>query len=142
MSSFITAAYVKDRFPLWKEYCDSSVTTLQAQIDEAENEFSYYIKIEPGSITDFFKQLIFFIVRKRCFDLLNGDKEFEHYPQIIKDYEKAVAILKEIKAGGNINGTIPSTSETGSVSMKSDRKIFDDWFTKRGPDISEMGGSR
>lgn len=135
--SLITTTFVKTKFPQWKDYCGIQETILQSCIDNAEAEISFYLNITASTITPFINLLLLYIVKKQCFDLLHGDKEFEHKPQILKDYEKTIATLQAIKDGAlSLTGT--SVTERGSIAITSDKKLFDFWFSSKSLDLSQM----
>ncbi len=135
--SLITIAAVKSKFAVWNKYCNDSETELQSQIDDSEGEFLFYVDVDEDTITVFLTFLLMCIIKKHCFDLLNGDKEFEHKPQIIKDYERALEILMQVK-NGEISITGTSTSQSDSITMTTEEKVFDSWFNKNSGEISQM----
>ena len=135
--SLITTEFVKTKFPQWEKYCETSEVVLQSEIDDAEAVFLFYVNVNAVSITNFLKLLLLILVKKECFDLLHGDKEFEHRPQILKDYDKALQTLQAIKDGVlSVIGT--SISQSNSITMTADTKVFDTWFNSKTIDISQM----
>ena len=122
---------IKQKFPLWNEYFtgDSADTDLTSVVEDSESELSFYISVDTDSITAFIKLCLMNIIRKRSFDRLHGDKEFEKEPQIIRDYKKTISILEGIK-DGSISLTGETTSELNSITLQTERKKFNSWFNK------------
>ncbi len=121
--------YVKKYFPLWATYLDSDEDDLQNLIDLAYVELKQYINIDTAALTDQQKRFILILVKKECFDVKNGDVEFENKPRIVRDYETLVKTLKDIRAGEI--GETPSTEsedEDQHVSISAKDRKFNEWF--------------
>ena len=118
---------VKDLFPLWTEYCDNTDATLQREMDRASEFMQEYIPgLNSDNITDPLKLHYMNIVRKRCFDLKLGDREFEHKPPILRDFEYTLEQLEKYRTDQIAGPTIDTSEKTITMSAK-DRR-FDTWF--------------
>lgn len=133
--SLIDISVVKKKFPKWSSFCDASESQLQNAIDDAEAEFSFYLDIDADKMTNFLRLLLMNIIRKKCFDIDNADKEFETKPGIVKDYEKTLLLLTDVKTG-QISLTGSNLSGTGNITMSAGKKVFDNWFNKPSGSIS------
>jgi hypothetical protein len=116
----IQKADIKDRFPLWDEFCtvaDSALTAdeqLDQVIVDSEAELSRFITVDETTATDVHKLYYMSIIRYRCFILRHGDDEFKHPPQIVKDYSKALTELEKLRqsdAAGNSNSGLSVTAK-------------------------------
>lgn len=121
--SLINLAYAKTNFPKYdKFFLDSdgeySDTVLQNEIDLAEAEYTNYKSVAADTITDAEKLEILIILKKRGFNRLHEDEQFEIKPQIIKEYEALIKSLSEIK------------KTSGSVSITAKTRRFDTWFNE------------
>lgn len=132
----VDAAYIQANFEPWEKYCtiegsgDTPEEVLDKKIALAESEFSEYVTVTAETITDQLTRHLLNLVKKHCFDIKHGDTEFEHKPQIVKDYEASLDWLKKyrIRTAG-IDGA-------ASISITAKSRRFDHWFNEHDGNIS------
>lgn len=142
--SLITSTWIKPRFPIWRDFCDiedfaqTPDEMLDIAIETGEDEFLGYITVEDGDaeFTDVLKLQLLRIVKKHCFDFQHSADLFENRPQILKDYDNAIAMLEKYRAGD-----LPSAPQVGgnadSVTMTAKDREFDEWFSDHANDLTE-----
>jgi hypothetical protein len=138
--NLITSQYIKDNFPQWQHYADfdtnadSPEDALTNQIGLAEDELAEYVTVSEKSMTDSLRRHLFHIVRYNLFLLQHADTEFERKPQIIKDYERSIQMLTQLR-DGQIPPDPPSLDDiAGLTKIKAKRKRFNRWFRDIGGD--------
>jgi hypothetical protein len=129
--STVTIAYIKQYFPLWNKFFlddnnTASDTVLQNELDQAEVHLKEFINF-PEPITDQVKRYVLIITRYFGFVRRHGHEEFDKKPQIVKDYEELILMLKAFVNG---QGTLTpvDTSRDGLVGIESKDRIFGEWF--------------
>lgn len=138
--SLINADYVKDKFPLWNKYFldsdgDADEEVLTDEIELAEAFYSNYLIVTEDDLTEAVKLDLLVIVKKRGFDRRHGDVEFEHRPQILKDYDALVERLDAIKNGKEATAG-KSISSQNVVTMTAKPRRFETWFNDTEEDAS------
>lgn len=128
-------AEIKTRFPLWSSYCDNDEDKLTADAQEAVRILLGYIPdVTAANITTALESDYMTIVRKICFDRRHAGREFEHRPQILKDFERAVERLDDIRQG-KLQGLDSDTDEDADpedgehITMHARTRKFGTWFT-------------
>lgn len=128
--SLITPEYVQENFEAWQNFCtvEGSAFTpeeiLENKIALAEAEFSEYLTVTAETITDPQLRHLLNLVKKHLFDIKHGDTEFEHPPQIVKDYEASIAWLQKYRT------RIAGIDGDASISLTAKRKRFGQWFNQ------------
>ena len=137
----LTTDYVKTNFPLWVKYFlddtnTASDTVLQAEMDLSDAEFLGYLTITSTTITAMLKLDLLAIVKYRGFNRVLGDVSFDTKPQIVRDYEAAIARLQSYKTGTAIpDGTDLSATGTNIVVTAKDKR-FGEWFNNDLNDVT------
>ena len=127
--ALISIDYVKQNFDLWEDYCtleegdDAPDAVLQRKMDRAEEEFLEYLNVDDTTITAQQKRHLLNIIRKNCFEIKNGDRPFEHKPQIIRDYEESLKALEQYRK------RIRGVGASGDIQITAKDREFDEWFT-------------
>ena len=137
--------YIKANFPQWEHYCEFAVDevdtqiTLTLQIENGSIELADYVTVTADSITPAIRRHLFHIIRKNLFMLKHADSEFDHRPQILKDYEHSIKMLTELRQGDRPNAA--PTPETAQQSLKvtAKKRRYDSWFRDTGGYITSSG---
>lgn len=135
---------IKTHFPNWREFLqpDGPLTPddiLDVIISEAEAELGEYVTVTSATITVALENHLMTIIRFRAFMLDKGNIEFEHKPQIIKEYERTLKILeqyrsRQLPAAQNPD---PDSRTTESISFSGKSRVMDDWFTNDLEDLTD-----
>ncbi|MBC8377189.1 MAG: hypothetical protein H8E26_14185 [FCB group bacterium] len=127
---------IKQDFPLYVDYfigedqeaVDALVT---AAINSGLNRMTAFVPdLSEENITDHLYEILLAIVKKLAFGRKHDDAEFEHKPQILKDYDDALKLLERYKAGEFDFDATPDedTDEEKSIRMTAKPKRFGEWF--------------
>ncbi len=133
--------YVKTNFPLWQKYFlddqdQPSETVLQNEMDLADDELLGYIHMTSDVILNYKSLMLdlLSIVKYRGFNRLLGDVAFDTKPQIVRDYEMAIARLQTYKDGSAIPGGTNLDSAESSITMTAKPRRMDEWFNNGSED--------
>lgn len=132
----ITTDYIKKYFPLWDRYCNSNTTLLEEQRERAQNILLGFIIVDETSITDPLREHLFNIIKKLCFDLKNGDTEFQTDPAIVSDYKATIKLLLQYKSG-DIPVDAVAKSSVKHVAIHSKHRLFGHGFGPNNPGDEE-----
>lgn len=109
--SVLSTSFVTTNFPQYGSYFNDAESSyseevLQRELDFAEAQVNTYIALPAteAELTTTVKLFILNVVRYRGFNLLYGDQQFDNKPQIVKDYEDTIAMLKDLKNGSALTG--------------------------------------
>ena len=125
-AALVTNAWVKERFPQWQTLCtraDGLKTAdemLTLAIEQASIDFSaFFDSLTADDMTNEYKMHLLKIIKHVIFGFMHGDSEFKTPPQIEKDYEDTLGLLR----GGLIG------AETIQITAK--ERLFEpgEWFT-------------
>jgi len=139
----LTIDYVKTNFPLWTKYFldDTQIasdTVLQNEMDLADAEFLGYLNVTSDTITPMLKLDLLSIIKYRGFNRLLGDVSFETKPQIVRDYESAIARLQSYKTGTAIPGGTDLNATGTDIVITAKDKRFGEWFNNGLYDVTSL----
>jgi len=140
MAEAATITWVKDKFPLWTDFCDADEEVLGDEIDMAILELNGFVTILETALedTDPLKLHFLNIVRKRCFDLKQGETDFHSKPTIVKDYERTLEALKEYQSGISKPNPAHDADTKNLVDIEAKIRVFGTWFAPlRGDDLTD-----
>jgi len=128
--ALLTSTWVQENFENWEDFCtidsgETPATVLARKTQRAEDEFSAYLSRSASDITPAERLLLLALIKKHCFDLQHGDTEYEHPPQILRDYDSAIKTLAALRDG------IGGPNREARIQMSAKTKVFgeNDWFT-------------
>lgn len=123
----IPIADVQTRFPRWNDFVPDEAE-LTRRVEDAEGELAaYVVATDLDAQTDL---ALIRLIKKHCFDHQHGDTEFERRPQILRDYDKAIADLERLR-GGELPDPAPEASgdeEDDDEGLDSKPRRFGSWF--------------
>ena len=71
--------------------------------------------------------LLMALVRKSIFDVQHGDTEFDHRPQILRDYDRALDDLVLVRSGA-LDPDETTVREDATSALESKPRRFGTWF--------------
>ena len=117
---------VKSRFPGYYNFLDDADGDLPARVEAAEEELARYVHT-TAPLSRRLTSILMALVRKAVFDVQHGDTEFDHRPQILRDYDTAIEDLKLIRLGLlPIDET--TEREDAASALESKPRRFGVWF--------------
>jgi len=132
-----TLEKIKQDFPLYISYFEgddeAAVDALvTAAINSALNKMTaYVVDLTEPLLTDHLYEILLAIVKKIAFGRKHDDAEFEHKPQILKDYDDAMKLLERYKEGEFEFDATPDedTDDEKDIRMTAkDSKFAGEWF--------------
>lgn len=136
--ALLEASYVKQNFPTWEHFAGYDTeaadtdAALSNQISLAETELAEYVSVTESTITDPIKRHLFHIVRYNLFMLQHADTDFERSPRIVKEYERTLKMLTDLRDGHRpATPNTPGTSQ-GSPKITAKKRRMTSWFTDTG----------
>ena len=136
-----TEATTKTNFPRWTNFCTLQGDSIEPAerfsiaYNSAVTEMNLYIVFTDDTATDQLNMLFERLVKKHCFDFRQGDKEFEHRPAVLRDYDDAIKTLKLYQSGKLPNAETPG-SNGNSITMDAKDRKFGTWFTDQFDDLA------
>lgn len=135
--SLITANYVKKQFPQWEHYAQfasdpDTEITLSEQIQQGEIELADYTTVSESTITPAIRRHLFNMIRKNLFMLKHADTEFDHRPQVLKDYDKTIEMMTELRQGDR--PSVSPTPDSAQLGLKvtAKKRRYTEWFRDSG----------
>jgi len=131
-----TLEKIKQDFPLYVNYFEgadeAAVDALvTAAILSALNKMTgFVVDLTEPLLTDHLYEILLPIVKKIAFGRKHDDAEFEHKPQILKDYDEALKLLERYKEGDFEFDATPDedTDKEESIRMTAKASRFGEWF--------------